>query len=166
MSLGLGSGKPYNLGNLGLLQAQLESSASSISNPISAAYAATAGALTGHPHPSGEKVYFHHIDSLRPTLTPIKELKGPVGGILGLEKANMVAAVEQNKVLLSPTRYISWGYADCSVRLCNYETDRPLFVWEHQAQVLALGSMGEIVSCSAASDKIIVTGSTNTVSNK
>jgi hypothetical protein len=143
--------KPYNLGNV------LENA----TNPISA-LAATAGALAGHA-PSGEKVFFHHIDNLRPTLTPIKELKGPIGQIMGLEKANCVIAVEQNKCLLNTSRYISWGFADCSVRLCHSETDRPLFVWEQQQQHLALGSIGEIVCCTAASNKIVVTGSTNTV---
>ncbi|OXA60252.1 WD repeat and FYVE domain-containing protein 3 [Folsomia candida] len=148
--MSLGIGKPYNLGIL-----QLDNS-----NPISA-LAATAGALAGHA-PSGEKVFFHHIGNLRPTLTPVKELKGPVGQIMGLEKPNCVIAVEQNKCFLSASRYISWGYADCSVRVCHAETDRPLFVWEQQQQHLAMGSMGEIVCCSA-SDKLVVTGSTNTV---
>lgn len=81
---------------------------------------------------------------------------------MGLEKPNCVIAVEQNKCFLSASRYISWGYADCSVRVCHAETDRPLFVWEQQQQHLAMGSMGEIVCCSA-SDKLVVTGSTNTV---
>jgi len=65
-SSGMGLMKPYNLGIL-----------DSATNPISA-LAATAGALTGH-NTGAEKVFFHHIDSLRPTLTPVKELKGPVG---------------------------------------------------------------------------------------
>jgi len=58
---------------------------------------------------------------------------------------------------------VSWGFADCSVRVCHVETERPLFVWEQQQQQLAIGNVGEIICCSAASDKILVTGSTNTV---
>lgn len=151
ISLPIGISKQYSLGII-----QLDNS-----NPISA-LAATAGALAGHA-PSGEKVFFHHIENLRPTLTPLKELKGPVGQIMALEKNNLIVAVEQHKCLLSSSRYISWGFADCSVRICHAETDRPLVVWEQQAQQLAIGNIGEIVCCGAASEKVVVTGSTNTV---
>jgi len=66
LSSGLGIIKPYNI---------LESP-----NPL-LALAATAGSAVSSQGSSvsGEKLFFHHVDHLRPTMTPIKELKGPVG---------------------------------------------------------------------------------------
>lgn len=42
------------------------------------------------------KVFFHHLTNLRPSMSPIKELKGPVGQIQYADR--IVYAVEQNKV--------------------------------------------------------------------
>lgn len=44
----------------------------------------------------------------------------------------MIYAVEQNKVLVpgNSNRYLSWGYADQSFRLGNYESDKAVFVCE------------------------------------
>ena len=44
----------------------------------------------------------------------------------------MIYAVEQNKVLVpgNSNRYLSWGYADQSFRLGNYESDKVVFVCE------------------------------------
>ena len=62
----MGIMKPYNI---------LESP-----NPL-LALAATAGSAVSSQgsNLSGEKLFFHHVDHLRPTMTPIKELKGPIG---------------------------------------------------------------------------------------
>lgn len=47
-----------------------------------------------------DKLFFHNLDNLKPSLQPIKELKGPVGQIIQPDKT--VLAVEQNKVLFLP----------------------------------------------------------------
>lgn len=44
------------------------------------------------------KVFIHYLDHLKPSLHPIKELKGAVGQIIQQEKT--LLAVEQNKVCL------------------------------------------------------------------
>jgi len=82
---------------------------------------------------------------------------------MALDRPNVIIAVEQNKFLMSPLKYISWGFADGSVRVSNVDTDRPHFIWEQCQQQLSMGSIGEIVTCTSASEKIAITGSTNTV---
>ena len=54
----------------------------------------------------------------------VAELKGSVGQILHNDKS--VAAVEQNKVLIPPAfnKYLAWGFADMSVRIGNYDSDK------------------------------------------
>ncbi len=71
------------------------------------------------------KVFFHHLTNLRPTMSPVKELKGPVGQIQCSDN-RIVYAVEQNKILVpgNSNRYLAWGYADQSFRLGNYESDK------------------------------------------
>ena len=81
------------------------------------------------------QVFFHHLTNLRPSMSPIKELKGPVGQIkCASDRGNVVFAVEQNKVLVpSPgnsNRYLAWGYADQSFRLGNYDSDKAVFICE------------------------------------
>lgn len=58
------------------------------------------------------------------------ELKGPVGQILQYEKT--VQAVEQNKVLVPGTysRYVAWGFADHSLRIGSYDSDKAAMVCE------------------------------------
>ncbi|KAH9634486.1 hypothetical protein HF086_005479 [Spodoptera exigua] len=89
-----------------------------------------------------EKLFFHNLENLRPSLQPVKEVKGPVGQILYTEKA--ILAVEQNKVLMPPTynKYVAWGFADHSLRIGNYDNDKAIFVCETVAQ-----ACGEIVTC-------------------
>ncbi|GBP47766.1 WD repeat and FYVE domain-containing protein 3 [Eumeta japonica] len=105
-----------------------------------------------------EKLFFHNLENLRPSLQPIKEVKGPVGQILYTEKA--ILAVEQNKVLMPPTynKYVAWGFADHSLRIGNYDNDKAVFVCETVAQ-----ACGEIVTCVCPSAKTIVTAGTSTV---
>ena len=92
------------------------------------------------------------------SLQPIKELKGPVGQIIHPDKT--VLAVEQNKVLMAPTfsRYIAWGFADHSLRIGMYDSDRALFVCEASAQ-----NSGEILSCACPNARTIVTAGTSSV---
>ncbi|XP_044762510.1 WD repeat and FYVE domain-containing protein 3 [Coccinella septempunctata] len=108
--------------------------------------------------PQPEKLFFHHLDNLRPSLQPIKEVKSPVGQILHFDKN--VFAVEQNKVLIPPTynKYVAWGFADHSLRIGNYESDKAVFVCES-----AIQNNGEILACVTPSPRLIVTAGTSTV---
>uniref|UniRef100_A0A914V9C1 WD repeat and FYVE domain-containing protein 3 n=1 Tax=Plectus sambesii TaxID=2011161 RepID=A0A914V9C1_9BILA len=114
---------------------------------------------TSTPGVTTERLFFHAIDCLKPPAQPVKELKGGVGQILQNEKGQL-CAVEQNKVLLPPnfTRYLSWGFADRSIRLGNYETDKSSCVHE-------LTDCGEIVCGVCPNSRTLITGSTNTVVN-
>lgn len=107
---------------------------------------------------TSDRLFFHNLDNLKPSLQPIKELKGPVGQILHLDKA--VLAVEQNKTLIPPSynKYVAWGFADHSLRIGNYDSDKAIFVCEAMMQ-----SSGEIVSCVCPSSKQIVTAGTSSV---
>ncbi|XP_044260057.1 WD repeat and FYVE domain-containing protein 3 isoform X2 [Tribolium madens] len=108
--------------------------------------------------PQPEKLFFHHLDNLRPSLQPIKEVKSPVGQILHVDKT--VLAVEQNKVLI-PTlynKYVAWGFADHSLRIGNYDSDKAVFVSESVVQ-----NNGEILACVCPSPKLIVTAGTSSV---
>ncbi|XP_014604234.1 PREDICTED: WD repeat and FYVE domain-containing protein 3 isoform X1 [Polistes canadensis] len=107
---------------------------------------------------TSDKLFFHNLDNLKPSLQPIKELKGPVGQILHVDKA--VLAVEQNKTLIPPSynKYVAWGFADHSLRIGNYDSDKAIFVCEAMMQ-----SSGEIVACVCPSSKLIVTAGTSSV---
>ncbi|XP_035766605.1 WD repeat and FYVE domain-containing protein 3 [Neolamprologus brichardi] len=76
------------------------------------------------PSSNSDKIFFHHLDNLRPSLAPVKELKDPVGQIVPTDKG--ILAVEQNKVLVPPTwsKTFAWGYADLCCRLANYDSDK------------------------------------------
>lgn len=124
-----------------------------------------------------EKMFFHNLDNLKPSLQPVKgihfessccifhlqpltmitELKGPVGQILHPDK--VVLAVEQNKVLMPPTfsRYIAWGFADHSLRIGMYDSDRAMFVCESTAH------SGEILACASPNARTIITAGTSSV---
>lgn len=105
-----------------------------------------------------DRLFFHNLDNLKPSLQPIKELKGPVGQILQPDKT--VFAVEQNKVMMPPsyTKYIAWGFADHSLRIGLYDTDRASFVSEASAQ-----NSREILTCACPNAKMIVTAGTSSV---
>ncbi len=103
------------------------------------------------------KIFYHHLTNLRPTMTPIKELKGPVGQIQHLDR--VVYAVEQNKVLVpgSSNRYLAWGYADQSFRLGNYESDKAVFICEPSYLV------GQVLTCVCPNSKVVLTAGTSSV---
>ncbi|XP_051170147.1 WD repeat and FYVE domain-containing protein 3 [Leptopilina boulardi] len=107
---------------------------------------------------TSDRLFFHNLDNLKPSLQPIKELKSPVGQILHVDKA--VLAVEQNKTLIPPSynKYVAWGFADHSLRIGNYDSDKAIFVCETMMQ-----SSGEIVACVCPSSKLIVTAGTSSV---
>lgn len=105
-----------------------------------------------------DKLFFHSLDNLKPSIQPIKELKGPVGQIIHPDKT--VLAVEQNKVMMAPlfSRYIAWGFADHSLRIGMYDSDRALFVCEAAAQ-----NSGEILACACPNARTIVSAGTSSV---
>ncbi|XP_053559369.1 WD repeat and FYVE domain-containing protein 3 isoform X2 [Bombina bombina] len=118
------------------------------------------GELTSMSMPLGsacDKIFFHHLDNLRPSLAPVKELKEPVGQIVCTDKG--ILAVEQNKVLTPPTwnKSFAWGYADLSCRLGTYESDKAVVVYE------CLSEWGQILCAICPNPKMVITGGTSTV---
>uniref|UniRef100_G3RTL4 WD repeat and FYVE domain containing 3 n=1 Tax=Gorilla gorilla gorilla TaxID=9595 RepID=G3RTL4_GORGO len=109
------------------------------------------------PGSTSDKIFFHHLDNLRPSLTPVKELKEPVGQIICTDKG--ILAVEQNKVLIPPTwnKTFAWGYADLSCRLGTYESDKAMTVYE------CLSEWGQILCAICPNPKLVITGGTSTV---
>uniref|UniRef100_A0A8D1FCX0 WD repeat and FYVE domain-containing protein 3 n=1 Tax=Sus scrofa TaxID=9823 RepID=A0A8D1FCX0_PIG len=109
------------------------------------------------PGCTSDKIFFHHLDNLRPSLTPVKELKEPVGQIVCTDKG--ILAVEQNKVLIPPTwnKTFAWGYADLSCRLGTYESDKAVTVYE------CLSEWGQILCAICPNPKLVITGGTSTV---
>ncbi|XP_072570551.1 WD repeat and FYVE domain-containing protein 3 isoform X3 [Paramormyrops kingsleyae] len=105
---------------------------------------------------AADKIFFHHLDNLRPSLAPVKELKEPVGQIVCTDKG--ILAVEQNKVLVPPTwnKTFAWGYADLSCRLANYESDKAVVVYE------CLSEWGQILCAICPNLKLVITGGTST----
>lgn len=71
----------------------------------------------------------------------------------------VVLAVEQNKVLMPPTfsRYIAWGFADHSLRIGMYDSDRAMFVCESTAH------SGEILACASPNARTVITAGTSSV---
>ncbi|XP_063129119.1 WD repeat and FYVE domain-containing protein 3 isoform X6 [Rattus norvegicus] len=113
--------------------------------------------LSVPPGATSDKIFFHHLDNLRPSLTPVKELKEPVGQIVCTDKG--ILAVEQNKVLIPPAwnKTFAWGYADLSCRLGTYESDKAVAVYE------CLSEWGQILCAVCPSPKLVITGGTSTV---
>ncbi|XP_008945145.1 PREDICTED: WD repeat and FYVE domain-containing protein 3-like, partial [Merops nubicus] len=108
------------------------------------------------PSSTADKIFFHHLDNLRPSLAPVKELKEPVGQIVCTDKG--ILAVEQNKVLIPPTwnKTFAWGYADLSCRLGTYESDKAVIVYE------CLSEWGQILCAICPNPKLVITGGTST----
>ncbi|XP_053674040.1 WD repeat and FYVE domain-containing protein 3 [Anopheles nili] len=104
-----------------------------------------------------EKIFYYHLNNLKPTQHPIKEVKGPVGQIIQHEKN--VLAVEQNKILIPSAynRYVAWGYADHSIRVGSYDSDRPSYAWEN------IDHSGEILACTCPNTKMLILAGTSSV---
>ncbi|KAI6229287.1 Beige/BEACH domain-containing protein [Aphelenchoides besseyi] len=75
------------------------------------------------------KLFYHALETLRPSKRPVKELRAAVGDITVNDK-NQVIVLEQNKVLLPPTTYISWGFYDRSVRMGQVGNDKSICIFE------------------------------------
>lgn len=56
------------------------------------------------------------------------------------------------------TRYIAWGFADHSLRIGMYDSDRAIFVCEAVSQ-----NCGEILTCASPNHKTIITAGTSSV---
>ncbi|XP_058177691.1 WD repeat and FYVE domain-containing protein 3 [Anopheles ziemanni] len=113
--------------------------------------------LGNAPTISSEKFFFYHLNNLKPSPQPVKEVKGPVGQIIQHEKN--ILAVEQNKILVpnAYNRYIAWGYADHSIRVGTYDSDRANYVCEN------IDHCGEILSCTCPSAKLLILAGTSSV---
>ncbi|KAK3895111.1 hypothetical protein Pcinc_001157 [Petrolisthes cinctipes] len=105
-----------------------------------------------------EKVFYHNLDNLRPSMHAVKEVNGAVGQIIAQDK--VVLAVEQNKTLVPPScqRYLAWGFADQSLRIGGYESERAVLVSETPQN-------GEFLAAVCPNSKTIITAGTSTVVN-
>ncbi|RWS31727.1 WD repeat and FYVE domain-containing protein 3-like protein, partial [Leptotrombidium deliense] len=106
-----------------------------------------------------EKIFIHYLDSLRPSMHPVKELRGAVGQIIHQEKT--LLAVEQNKVLIPPqyNRYVAWGFADHSLRIGPYESERALYIFESEL----IPPNGEILCGTVPNSRLVITAGTSSV---
>ncbi|XP_067828723.1 WD repeat- and FYVE domain-containing protein 4 [Heptranchias perlo] len=102
--------------------------------------------------------FFYHLQNLKPSTVPIKELmKGAVGHIVHTEKG--VLAVEKNKLLISPhwNKTFSWGYDDFSCSLGNYGSDKILSVFE------CLSDWGQCLCAACPTPTTVITGGMSSV---
>lgn len=106
-----------------------------------------------------DRLIMHNLLNLVQTNHIIKELRGSVGQIIQQEKN--ILAVEQNKVLIPPqfNKYVAFGYADGSIRIGNYESDRAFSIFESDL----LPCTDEILCCTVANSRTMITGGTNSV---
>uniref|UniRef100_A0A1I8G3P8 WD repeat and FYVE domain-containing protein 3 n=1 Tax=Macrostomum lignano TaxID=282301 RepID=A0A1I8G3P8_9PLAT len=121
---------------------------------------APSGAAADPLQPStslADRLFYHHLDTLRPSMTPTRELKEAVGEILATDRS--VAALPTNQCFVMPQglRYLSWGHADNSLRLGVVDSDRIVATFE------GVESVGCILCAVAPSDRMFVTGGTSTV---
>jgi len=116
--------------------------------------------LSSNPFPGpAHRVLTYCPQALRPTNSNFKDLKGPVGQIVQIDKS--VVAVEQNKLLIPPEycRYIAWGHADRSLRLGLYDSERPIFVWEGSEFIAPC----EVLCCTIPNNRTMVTAGTESL---
>lgn len=104
------------------------------------------------PGVTTHRLFYHSLDTLKVPQQPVKELKSAVGTLIPLEKGGLLA-LEANRVLLSPSRYIAWGFADRSIRSGVVESDKSTCVYE-------LCESAEITCCASADARTLFTGST------
>ncbi|XP_014681660.1 PREDICTED: WD repeat and FYVE domain-containing protein 3-like isoform X2 [Priapulus caudatus] len=105
---------------------------------------------------SSDRLFFHNLDILKPSMQPVKELRGAVGHIVHSDKT--VLAVEQNKALIPPVynHYIAWGYADMSIREGVYGSDKASHAYE-------LYYTGEVLCAACPNSRLVITGHTSSV---
>ncbi|XP_067876782.1 WD repeat- and FYVE domain-containing protein 4 isoform X2 [Heterodontus francisci] len=102
--------------------------------------------------------FFYHLQNLKPSSVPVKELlKGVVGHIVYTEKG--VLAVEKNKLLMPPhwDKTFSWSYDDFSCSLGNYSADKIITVFE------CLSDWGQCLCAVCPTSTTVITGATSSV---
>lgn len=121
--------------------------------PILPSLAAATGAN------SIQRVLTHCPQALRQTNASFKDLRGPVGQIVQIDKS--IVAVEQNKLLIPPEycRYIAWGHADRSLGLGLYDSEKSIFVWEGSDNL----SPNEILCCTIPNSRTMITAGTESL---
>jgi hypothetical protein len=104
-------------------------------------------------------LFINSLKSLKPSLQPIKELKGQCGQIMPTDKGGILA-VEQNKFLMPPTyqRYIAWGFTDESVKIGYTDYEKSYVTFENVQD-------GAIFCCVSPDSKSIVTAGTSSTVN-
>ena len=102
------------------------------------------------------QVFIHYLNSLKPSMSPIREIRSPVGQIVVTDK-NLVIIAEQNKFLMPPTyqKYIAWGFSDESIKIGQTENDKSYVTFENVQE-------GSIFSCCSPDSKTIITAGTST----
>ncbi|CAF3844508.1 unnamed protein product [Rotaria magnacalcarata] len=103
-------------------------------------------------------LFFNHVNSLRPSRLPIKELKSAVGLILPTDKS--LIALEQCKAIIPPnyTRCIQYGFPDESLRIMPVDSDKSLMIYE-------LVQDGKITNVLCPTSEYVITAGTNTLIN-
>uniref|UniRef100_UPI00398F68DA WD repeat- and FYVE domain-containing protein 4 n=1 Tax=Pristiophorus japonicus TaxID=55135 RepID=UPI00398F68DA len=102
--------------------------------------------------------FFYHLQSLKPSTLPLKELmNGAVGHIVYTEKG--ILAVERNRLLMPPhwNKTFSWGYNDFSCSLGNYGSDKILTVFE------CLSDWGQCLCVVCPTPTMVITGAASSV---
>lgn len=108
---------------------------------------------------ASQRVLTHCPQLLRLANTTFKDLRGPVGQIVQVDKN--IVAVEQNKLLIPPEycRYVAWGHADRSLRLGLYDSEKPIFVWEGSDNLMP----NEILCCTIPNSRTMITAGTESL---
>ncbi|KAK0399841.1 hypothetical protein QR680_003241 [Steinernema hermaphroditum] len=76
-----------------------------------------------------QRLFYHALENLKPPPTPFREQKSAVGSIIINDK-NQVTVLEQNKILVSPTKFMSWGFPDRSIRMGSLDSDKSVCILE------------------------------------
>lgn len=110
-------------------------------------------------HQNQPLVFINSLKSLKPSLQPIKELKGSCGQIVPTDKGGIIA-VEQNKFLMPPSyqRYIAWGFTDESIKIGYTDYEKSYVTFENVQD-------GAIFCCASPDSKSIVTAGTSSTVN-
>jgi len=156
---------PLTSGSLGSQQATVQQLSTPTSNsiPLTPLFSSMLGSSSANTVANQQSILntdrliMHNLLNLVQTNHIIKELRGSVGQIIQQDKN--ILAVEQNKVLIPHqfNKCVSFGYADGSIRIGNYESDRALSIFESDL----LPCTDEILCCSVANSRTMITGGTN-----
>ncbi|CAJ0936217.1 unnamed protein product, partial [Mesorhabditis belari] len=96
------------------------------------------------------KLFYHALHSLKPPQVAVKELRTAVGAMHVSEKG--IVAVEAGKVLLSPTKYLAWGFPDRSIRLGTVDSDK-------SSCILEMCDTQELTCVAAGDERTVFCGS-------